>query len=155
MITNLYRCPFTEAYTALLVDCVTGKIASLVEDDHSRVSIDIIYNNVDDYIIDFENWKNNILINENMMGENNKNNKNIIDENMMDENKNEDKDENKNEDKDEDKNEDKDEDKDEDEDDEDSDDSCFDENNIDKYKFKCKEFSGFIRCSKKLDFYYG
>lgn len=64
MFTDFYELPFFDAQTALLVDCSmenNGRIASIVMDDHGRFSIDLIFNNLDDYVDKYNDWKNNKL----------------------------------------------------------------------------------------------
>jgi hypothetical protein len=58
--TDLYNIPNGHAISQLLVNCGNennGQIASLVIDDHGRISIDLIYDNVDQYCEDYNKWK--------------------------------------------------------------------------------------------------
>nr|QBK86467.1 MAG: hypothetical protein LCMAC102_02620 [Marseillevirus LCMAC102] len=62
--TNVYDIPHFPARTQLLVNCSkkrNGQIASIVRDDHGRMAIDIIYDNMKEYLKDYEKWKENRL----------------------------------------------------------------------------------------------
>lgn len=53
-----------EMYTSLLVNCDSksnGEVASILSDNHRRVSIDIVYNNIEEYKQEYSNWLKNQL----------------------------------------------------------------------------------------------
>jgi len=62
-----HRCNYFQGAEAwgLLMNCETGEnngqIASVVYDDHGRASVDIIYDSLDDYEKDYEEWGKNKL----------------------------------------------------------------------------------------------
>lgn len=59
MFMGPYDLPQHDIVTALLVNCGpehNGQIASLVADNHGRVGINILYETVDDYLKEYNNW---------------------------------------------------------------------------------------------------
>lgn len=58
LISDIYELPLFNASTAVLLECCgNNRIASLLIDDHGRVSCDIIFDNYNDYLNDKNNWK--------------------------------------------------------------------------------------------------
>lgn len=58
LISKIYEIPLIEAYTGILLECNgDNRVASLLIDDHGRVSCDIIFDNYKDYLNDKNNWK--------------------------------------------------------------------------------------------------
>ncbi len=58
-ISDMYEMTHTDAFTQLLVNCGVegnGQVASLVSDDHGRVSLDLIYDTLDKYLEDYKKW---------------------------------------------------------------------------------------------------
>lgn len=63
LFTDIYSIPHYDAATGLLVninsdESKNGKVASIVYDNHGRVAIDIIYQNLDEYWTEYYNWLN-------------------------------------------------------------------------------------------------
>jgi hypothetical protein len=59
LFTDVYEIPLVQACTALVVDCATdksGQVASLVIDDHGRISIDIVFNSIREYETAYNQW---------------------------------------------------------------------------------------------------
>ncbi|ARF11456.1 hypothetical protein Klosneuvirus_1_313 [Klosneuvirus KNV1] len=59
MFAGPYDLPKHDIVTALLVNCGPihrGEIASLVSDNHCRVGINIIYDSIDEYLKDYNEW---------------------------------------------------------------------------------------------------
>lgn len=60
LFTELYELPSYPATTGLLIDCKTGRVASLVLDDHGRMGVDIVFETVDDYLAAEKTWRESI-----------------------------------------------------------------------------------------------
>lgn len=59
LFTDFYNIPNEDIMTGLLIDCgvnTNGRIASLVIDDHGRMGINIIYDNINDYLKELKEW---------------------------------------------------------------------------------------------------
>lgn len=58
LISKIYNIKLVEAYTGILLECCgNNRVASLLIDNHGRVSCDIIFDNYVDYLNDKNNWK--------------------------------------------------------------------------------------------------
>lgn len=60
--TDPYDHPCRNVYTSLLVDCsptTNGRIASLLVNNHGRISIDIVFDTVEQYMEEYKKWKDN------------------------------------------------------------------------------------------------
>lgn len=60
MFAGPYDLPKHDIVTALLVNCGpthNGEIASLLADNHGRVGINIIYNTIDEYLKEYNEWE--------------------------------------------------------------------------------------------------
>lgn len=68
LFTDYYEIPFYDAMTYLLIECKkdSHRIASVVSDNHGRVSIDVIFDNIDDYITEYNQWLNSKIIDSNI-----------------------------------------------------------------------------------------
>jgi hypothetical protein len=59
LMTDLYELPHFSAMTGLLVNIGiirNGMVASIVVDDHGRSAINIIYNTLDEYLLEYNQW---------------------------------------------------------------------------------------------------
>lgn len=60
IFTELYKLPSFPATTGLLIDCKSGRVASLVLDDHGRMGVDIVFESVSDYLSAEKTWRESI-----------------------------------------------------------------------------------------------
>jgi hypothetical protein len=59
-MSDWYVLPHDDAWTAFIVDCsptTNGRVASVVNDDHGRIAIDIVFNNIQEYKVAYDKWK--------------------------------------------------------------------------------------------------
>lgn len=60
MFTDLCELKDEDAESALLVNCGSahnGQVAALVGDDHGRVGITVVYDSLEDYLVDYKKWQ--------------------------------------------------------------------------------------------------
>jgi hypothetical protein len=61
LFTDLYEVPYRNLLTGLLFDCVDERVAILVVDKYNRVSINVMYDVYDNYLIEYGIWLKNKL----------------------------------------------------------------------------------------------
>jgi hypothetical protein len=58
IFTDMYEIPYTNSASALIVECGGNhRVASVLSDDHARVTINIIFDNLDEYFSAFKTWE--------------------------------------------------------------------------------------------------
>lgn len=56
LFTDLYDIPDSNISTGLLIDCIDGRVATLILDNNKKVKINIIYDSFNKYITDYDEW---------------------------------------------------------------------------------------------------
>lgn len=54
---SLSDIPFIDATAFIIVNCVDGRVASGIYDDHGRVALNLLYNSPEDFISAYDSWK--------------------------------------------------------------------------------------------------